>query len=243
MRKTISLLLIFFFPQTNLLAKEEPFLFHHAKTKTVITPEMLNGIKDEYKDLKSSFFYSHTIRFRNPKVGRERIKEYANKINQKENPVKLIETKIETDDGIELECLHLKRTHKENKKCIVLAHGFASVKEHMALFIDIFDKDHDLFLIGLRGHSIPAFYDIRPLKNLFYVDLNTTIGDKEHLDIFAAVDHLNENFGYSKLIGFGSCYGAFLIAKAQAIRRAQNHKHLFNKIILYSLWPSFSSDC
>lgn len=170
------------------------------------------------------------------------LKNRQNKKQSVRNPIwvqeqlkgdqNLTEMTVQSEDGILLTCLYFDRGKKD---LVVMGHGLGDVSYKMVLYTEMF-RDCDVLVIGFRGHSLPAWYDLRPLKRLFNVDFNCSFGEKEHLDVFAAVAKIKSLKNYENIIGFGPCYGAFILAKAQGIKEANNEK-LFDKLILYECWP------
>jgi pimeloyl-ACP methyl ester carboxylesterase len=142
-----------------------------------------------------------------------------------------------TSDGFSIECTFFDRG---SDMLLVVFGGFTNEREIMSPFIDIF-PDYDIVICEFRGHGYVPFNFLDPSswplnfsKHFFGVDTKvSSIGDKEHNDVFAIVHGFKKLKQYRCVFGLGICYGAFIFAKAAAI-----WPNLFDKIVLDGCWLS-----
>jgi hypothetical protein len=196
-----------------------------------ISQELVKNVKPQYNYLNESEFFKFQSRLnikKNPVLIRKNFLE-----DKKE---RVSEFTVVTEDAYKLSCLFFDRN---SDVAVVLAPGLGGLKEHLALYTQIF-KNVDLYLFEFRGHGIASWYDLRPWKKMFYLDTSCALGAEEEKDVFVVVDFVRKNKKYEKLVGFGSCFGAFVFAKAQAIKEKKRIP-LFDKLILYNCWPSVGS--
>jgi len=140
---------------------------------------------------------------------------------------------IKTSDNHELTCSFFDR---KKDKIIIIGPGFTNSKEKMAPFVHIF-TDYDILIINFRGHGLKKSFSLSPFYNLFGVDTSIKLGMQEEQDVFAALNYAHQNKKYTKTVGIGICFGAFIFAKTQAIAELNNQPG-FDKLILDGCWHS-----
>ncbi len=190
--------------------------------------ESENVARAYHMELNTSALFDTRIIFRAELVRKEFEKFGGEEVN------------IFTEDKIRLSCTYFDRG---KDKVIVVSGGLTNLKENMAPFAHMF-LDADLLIINLRGKEWtqtktfhPSTWKLSPLQYFLQISSDVKFGQKEERDIFAAVDFLRAKNKYKEIIGLGICYGAFIKAKAQAIREEQQ-KPLFDKLILDGCWLS-----
>lgn len=140
--------------------------------------------------------------------------------------------KLKTDDDYEFEATFHDRG---GKYLVIVCHQFNSFQEEACRALWLFD-DADVLTFDFRGHGKNRVR--RLLSSLFTlrVDFQTfQFGKKEELEIKSAVEYCKkqrENDPYQKVVGLGFCFGAAMLAKAQAL-----YPDLFTHLILESCWP------
>ncbi|MFH1644163.1 MAG: hypothetical protein ABIA74_03240 [bacterium] len=213
-----------------ILCKDDIVFRDILGNESILNPTVKKQIHEKYFWLKNSIYFKS---LEDPKNKKESVRnpKWVREICKSDPSIATLT--VQTEDGLTLPCLYFDRG-KEN--LVVMGHGLADVSYKMILYAEIF-HDCDVLIIGFRGHSLAAWYELRPWKRFFNIDFNCKFGEKEQLDVFAAVEKVKELKKYENIIGFGPCYGAFVLAKAQGIKEANNEK-LFDKLILYESWPN-----
>lgn len=152
---------------------------------------------------------------------------------------------VTTADNIKLGATYFDRG---SDTLLVLAPGFRTDREWMSPFLAMF-PDYDIVLFDFRGHghnplSIidPSTWPLSVSQLSFGIDANViSFGRDEHKDIFAVVESFKKlkleqtKNTYKNVYGLGLCYGAFILAKTQAV-----YPGLFNKIVLDGCWLSLN---
>ncbi len=218
--KKRSLFFLFLSFSFFLFAQDNWKFIDSGNNKITISSEIKNIAKKQYSFLNETRYFKD----------RYFVKKYPLKVREK----LLIEEKaehffIKTKDNHNLNSLFLDR---EKNKIIIIGPGLIQLKEHMALFTQIF-ADYDLLIFDWPGHDA----SFSALKRFFFLLEDCRLGFREENDVFAVVDWIKNKKRYGKIIGFGSCYGAFIFAKAQAIKEKKKQR-LFDKLILFCCWPS-----
>lgn len=142
---------------------------------------------------------------------------------------------IETEDGQKLSCSYFNRN---KNKIVIVGPGFTNGKEKIAPFAHIFNN-YDVLLLNFRGHGLLKGFQTSLTYNALGVTQEAKLGCIEEKDVFAAIKFANDKKRYKSVIGLGICYGAFIIAKAQAIAQA-NNLPAFDKIVLDGCWTSLN---
>lgn len=210
-------------------------VFPHHKEQ-LLSDTLEKKALEKNSNLNASIFFK-TAFIKKPKIVKHHFKtkgDHKGIIGQ--------EITVTTQDDAKINCTFFNR---KSNKLLVVAAGFTNAREYMAPFIRMFD-DYDLVLFDFRGHgchdhnikNLYSWFTTNTMKLVMDVDSSeVTLGVKEDLDVFAVVDYFGQQKHYEEINGLGICYGAFILAKAQARAEAlPDRKKLFNKMILDGCW-------
>lgn len=141
---------------------------------------------------------------------------------------------IDTDD------LTIKTVFHKRSDCsdtlIVVANGFNNLLEQFSPMLWMF-PDADVAFFNFRGHREMPKNQSRIKAN--FSPKETTLGHKEKHEVKAVTNYyktLRKDNPYTCVVGVGFCFGAAMMVRAQA-----ENPRLFNRLILDSLWPQFST--
>lgn len=135
--------------------------------------------------------------------------------------------------GIPLETVF----HNRNSDVlVVVAPGFNNFYKQFCPVLWIFNNA-DLVFFNFRGHFAPtqktSYGFLNKYFPKYYNSSKTTFGLSEEEDVIAVANHFKKRKKYKKVIGFGFCFGAAMMAKAQA-----KDPNLFTELIFDSIWPN-----
>lgn len=122
-------------------------------------------------------------------------------------------------------------------RLILVAPGFTNSSKVMASFVEMFPHD-DIAIINFRGHGKTK--SSSPIFKVLGVEGSVRLGAHEEKDIEAALASIEKLKKHTEKVGLGICYGAFVLAKAQALNE-KDGKVLFHKLILDGFWTSLSN--
>lgn len=150
---------------------------------------------------------------------------------------KLIEIAVEKD--LTTTTIYNKRPNADSLVIVAPGLGNAQTMFTPALW---FFPNADVVSFDFRGHG--TCFQTKTLrakifKHLFGFSFDcsaTTLGDKEDLEILAVTQYYKSRRKYKKIIGLGFCFGAAMMAKAQA-----QYPNLFTHFIFDSLWPDLTT--
>ncbi len=143
---------------------------------------------------------------------------------------------INVEDNITLESIAHFRQNSDT--LIVVAGGLGSCQEYFTPALWFF-QNADVVTFDFRGQGMAArdSYGENELVKTAFLEMIPsliTFGKDETKDLLAVVNYYTSQKKYKKIVGFGFCFGAAVIVKAQV----ESNDTLFTHLILDSLWPS-----
>lgn len=142
------------------------------------------------------------------------------------------ERSVRTSDGVAITYSFFDN-HK--KDLVIVGPGFTNDKGKLANLKEILSTC-DVAILNFRGHGTRK--SLSPLYKMLGIGGEVRLGAEEEKDVIAVVNDARKD--HELVIGLGICFGAFVIAKAQALAEQKGEK-LFDKIIVDGMWLSLPS--
>ena len=205
--------------------------------KIILNKNLLNYIKDKYNPLDDITLNELPI-FDPKEIKNSDLIDLINRTLELkgQNNYNIEDIKIETEDNRIITCTYLNRN---KSRLVISATGFGHTRKAVAPIAELFDNCDILFVNYWAMDKEGKYTSDNEVKPSFIQNNFSHRFERDSNDIKAALHYIDINFEdrYQEIIGFGKCFGTYVITKAQAELEEENRRS-FDKLILDSPWLS-----